>query len=62
MVRKYKFNLFLKQTQPTKNFANIILIPVCLGLILVLFQPLSVSTPPALCVSLLGCTQNPTAC
>jgi len=37
MVRKYKFNLFLKQTQATKDFANITLIPVGLGLILGLF-------------------------
>jgi hypothetical protein len=35
MVRKYKFNLFLKQTQKTKDFANITLIPVGMGLILV---------------------------
>jgi len=34
MVRKYKFNLFLKQIQATKDFANIILIPVGLALII----------------------------
>jgi hypothetical protein len=58
MVRKYKFNLFLKQIQEPKDFANIILIPVGLGLILELFQPLHASPPPAAWVSLPGCVQD----